>query len=673
MSTRDSLEKSHQRALRLLAKQEGLISEHRDLSKNVQFAIDKLLYKPEIDAFMETLQMRVHQKSVGKFEKLLTSIVNDVFPGIGRVSIDIENKRQAASLSISIMNGDYPEDPYSGRGGSIANVLSLGLRFIALTGGGFRKFIVLDEPDCWLKPDRIPSFVNVISSLSREMGIQVLMVSHHNESYFEKNASLVNLKVDKTELRAGKKIKSLCLGELSGQPFEWGDEQKGIRSVRLKNFMSYSDLTIPLSPGFTVLTGDNDIGKSGSVVALRALIRDEWKESFIRHTENAALIELDLGPEGTILSARSRTGSKKTFHAHLKDTGEAPFGPDAPKWLIEMGFNNEQCAIRQDESKTPAWISKLGFDVNPMDVQIGIQKQPVFLLDKPGTQQAAVLSMGVSNHFYHLLSAVQSVYKTDFKKLADIKRDGEKRIEDIKKQLNILAPICEIEKSAAIAKNKFDSLTHDRVDIQASQNIVDQLVSLSPLANKKPIAIQHTAHAYKDTASIESLIYQLSDLNKFVTAKPIAIQENPILINSIDVKELNSILGALTDGSRFKGVKPIAINSTHYVVHNPSEIFAVGSPLNNLKKFVNIKPIKVNPVYKELTETPQTILDDLKVIIAEKTALKEKLLDISNENIQIDLNLKAYQDEIGDACLSCGQAIDHTHDHDSDIELEHRM
>jgi ABC-type branched-subunit amino acid transport system ATPase component len=73
-----------------------------------------------------------------------------------------------------------------GQGGSVANVLSVGLRMFALAQrqSSHRQLLVLDEPDCWLQPELVPRLVKIIKLAGERLGIQVLLISHHQSDYF---------------------------------------------------------------------------------------------------------------------------------------------------------------------------------------------------------------------------------------------------------------------------------------------------------------------------------------------------------------------------------------------------------------------------------------------------------------------------------------------------------
>ena len=81
-----------------------------------------------------------------------------------------------------------------GQGGSVVNILSVGLRMLALTTldkTKHQRFLVLDEQDCWLRPDLVPRLVKIVRDAGRAMGFQVLMISHHDPAVFRRYADRI--------------------------------------------------------------------------------------------------------------------------------------------------------------------------------------------------------------------------------------------------------------------------------------------------------------------------------------------------------------------------------------------------------------------------------------------------------------------------------------------------
>jgi len=407
------------------------------LSSEVGLAKGRLEYQDEVTVFMEKVQQQLHEKTVGRYEQLLTAILRDVFPEEqDRIVIEITTKRglTAINFSIETTTGDK-EDVMDGRGGSIANVLSIGLRFISLSQTKLRQFMVLDEADCWLSPARIPAVGRVIHMLAEQIGVQTLLISHHDPKAFEAHALMVSL------LKQGDTV----VAEPNTTP-QWQDDDNGIRGIYLHNVMSHENTFIPLSQGVTALIGDNDIGKSVVVTALRALLYGEGSESLIRHGSDRAMVTLDLGREGHLSYERFRKGAKKTRYALTVKGSESPehesLEAGVPEWVKELGFGYEE----------------------DLDIQIGHQKRPVFLLDEPDTKRASILSVGKEASW---MTAMRKQYKDDVKQDKDLIKQGEHRIQQ-------LSPKLKLSDRTELAEDQMEDLLATHQDMMAHRGRVEK-------------------------------------------------------------------------------------------------------------------------------------------------------------------------------------------------------
>ena len=50
---------------------------------------------------------------------------------------------------------------------------------------------MLDEQDCWLRPELVPRLVNIVHRAAKELNFQVIMISHHDVGLFEKYADKI--------------------------------------------------------------------------------------------------------------------------------------------------------------------------------------------------------------------------------------------------------------------------------------------------------------------------------------------------------------------------------------------------------------------------------------------------------------------------------------------------
>lgn len=152
---------------------------------------ERLARSGDVEAALRSLSDRMFANVVKVVEEKLTFALQEVLEQPIVLRAEADYKRNAASVEFHIERDGKREDIMKGQGGSVANVLSVGLRMFALATldeTRHRRFLVLDEQDCWLRPELVPRLVKIVRDAGKELGFQVLMVSHHDHRLFERYA-----------------------------------------------------------------------------------------------------------------------------------------------------------------------------------------------------------------------------------------------------------------------------------------------------------------------------------------------------------------------------------------------------------------------------------------------------------------------------------------------------
>ena len=142
---------------------------------------------------LKKLSSEIFREEINKVEDLLTKALQDVLDQPIVLKSEVSWKRNAACVSFEIEREGNTEHIMRGQGGSVANILSVGLRIFALhnLGEGHRKLLVLDEQDCWLRPDRVPELMRLVRQAATKLGFQMIVISHHDERLFAENADRI--------------------------------------------------------------------------------------------------------------------------------------------------------------------------------------------------------------------------------------------------------------------------------------------------------------------------------------------------------------------------------------------------------------------------------------------------------------------------------------------------
>lgn len=174
-------------------------------------------------------------------------------------------------MSIELGKKDEAQDIFDDTGGSLTILVSAGLRFVALARSGLRKFMILDEPDCWIEPDRIPSFANVLADMSAKIKVQTILISHYKGNAFSN--------IGKPPEVGG------TIWYIPDKSERGYDDQPQKRLTRLSpgNLCLSRDSAIELGPGINSLSGPNHIGQSAVVRAFRVFAYHEGADRNIMH------------------------------------------------------------------------------------------------------------------------------------------------------------------------------------------------------------------------------------------------------------------------------------------------------------------------------------------------------------------------------------------------------
>jgi hypothetical protein len=178
----------------LRAHAEGL---RRQLGRNRQTLqeLDRFLeIQPRVAERFDELSRQLFGDILEEIERNLTYALREILGQDLRVVSQREMKNRKMHITFGIEREGRPEDILTGQGGSVCNVISVGLRLIALSQldvQRHRRFLVLDEQDCWLRPDLVPGFMSIIHTIAHKLQFQVLVISHHPTDLFHEHADRI--------------------------------------------------------------------------------------------------------------------------------------------------------------------------------------------------------------------------------------------------------------------------------------------------------------------------------------------------------------------------------------------------------------------------------------------------------------------------------------------------
>lgn len=124
------------------------------------------------------------ESAVKQIEEIVTRCLSAVFgEDAYDFKISLVQKRGKTEAELLFTRDGNNIDPLSSAGGGVIDVASFSLRLacLILSKPSRRKLLILDEPFKMLSAEYRPLVADLLEQLAKEMNIQFIIVSHHEE------------------------------------------------------------------------------------------------------------------------------------------------------------------------------------------------------------------------------------------------------------------------------------------------------------------------------------------------------------------------------------------------------------------------------------------------------------------------------------------------------------
>lgn len=356
-------------------------------------------------------------------EKAITSAIQGIIGGDAEVGIEATTLRNrmvakiGTIIQLSAADGERAlRSIFDSEGGALTNIVAFCLRAISTARSNQRRLLVIDEADCWMSNEKVRPFFQMVAEMAKLGGFQIIALTHHLDAIREllDESNVIRIVRDDTLNEDGEVIKR-GVARLIHEDNSYGldDNPNYISSVTLKDFNGHHESHFKLSPGMNFIVGENNVGKSRILRALRCVAlgvgeeadissaKDKkGKEKFARKAH--VIVNLSSYVAGTIrpLKRIDWTRNLKGSPAEIwemrsyNEAGELSGTPDTSE-------EGEVCSVGKGRAQeAPVWIrSYEGLNIRPLTddalcPQLHLQKIPSFALDKPERVLGELLAIG---------------------------------------------------------------------------------------------------------------------------------------------------------------------------------------------------------------------------------------------------------------------------------------
>ncbi|MFZ5813543.1 MAG: AAA family ATPase [Thermodesulfobacteriota bacterium] len=258
-----------------------------------------------------------------------------------------------------------------------------------------------------------------------------------------------------------------------------------IAKLTLRNFMAHGESVFEFAPGLNALTGPNNSGKSAVVEALRCLAENPAPKHVIRHGAAEARVEAVLADGTRVAWVRKPKYAvyELTPPGAAEPVTYAKFGRTPPEdVLAALGLNTVAVETGED-----------------IDVHLGNQRDPVFLLGKPGTVMASFFA--ASTESAHLI-AMQNLLTDKVRKAKQEKRRLEAEAAAAGRDLDRLARLPDLEYALETARDTERAIKRLAREIPA----LEQILSSREAFARRAAALDHRRTVLSDLRPTPALV-----------------------------------------------------------------------------------------------------------------------------------------------------------------------
>ena len=143
-------------------------------AKTEKRTADGLKAREAFHLVAQQIQQRIEQEVSG----LVSSALDAVFDEPYLFGMEFIKRRNKIDCDLFLESNGERMHPADSVGGGVLNIIAFALRLVFLLMSDSRRVLFLDEPMIHLSRDLQPKAAELLSSLSHELGIQIIVSSH---------------------------------------------------------------------------------------------------------------------------------------------------------------------------------------------------------------------------------------------------------------------------------------------------------------------------------------------------------------------------------------------------------------------------------------------------------------------------------------------------------------
>lgn len=176
------MNKYRQYVEQLKGKRKALESRRKEKFKGLRSATREHKHQLNARVFLQEVAQETQEQLKHRVSELATLALKSIFPDPYEFELILEQKRGQTEARPVLKKDGMEVSPMDATGGGVVDVCAFALRLsLLLMQDNPTKVLVLDEPFRFVSADLQPRVSELLSLLSRDLGMQFIIVTHEEE------------------------------------------------------------------------------------------------------------------------------------------------------------------------------------------------------------------------------------------------------------------------------------------------------------------------------------------------------------------------------------------------------------------------------------------------------------------------------------------------------------
>jgi len=165
----------------LKGKRDSLLEVEKEKKKNITLLTEKLETITTTQVHAQNVAKNLQDKIKFHIKDMVQNCLDIVFPEMYEFNFEFIIKAGKTEANIFLTQDGEEIKPEDSTGGGVVDVISLGMRIVALTLSTNDKVLILDEPFKFISKKLKPLAGQILKEISKELEVQFLIVTHDEE------------------------------------------------------------------------------------------------------------------------------------------------------------------------------------------------------------------------------------------------------------------------------------------------------------------------------------------------------------------------------------------------------------------------------------------------------------------------------------------------------------